>query len=150
MERSPNVLFLCTGNSVRSIIAEAILDREGKGRFQAFAAGSFPKGEAHTQAIELRKTMGYPTETFRSKSWDELSGPDGPKMDCVLTVCDNAANEVCPTWPGHQQTAHREIPDPAAVEGTEAKKRSALTDAFTMLKNRLSIFLNLPFQSLDQ
>ena len=145
-----NVLFLCTGNSARSIMAEAILAREGEGKFQAFSAGSFPKGEVHPNAIELLKTMGYQSDTFRSKSWDEFSGPDRPKMDFIFTVCDNAANETCPIWPGQPITAHWGIPDPVAMEGSAAEQRLAFADAYKMLKNCITIFVNLPFHDLGQ
>jgi len=149
-DRSFNVLFLCTGNSARSIIAEAILGKEGQGKFRAFSAGSFPKGEVHPYAIELLKTMGYKTDAFRSKSWDEFVEPGVPEMDIVITVCDNAANEVCPIWSGQPITAHWGIPDPAAVEGPETKKRLAFTDAFRILKKYISILVNLPIQSDDK
>ena len=125
-----NVLFLCTGNSARSIMAEAILAKEDAGRFQAFSAGSSPKGEVHPSAIALLKNMDYETNVFRSKSWDEFSGPNAPKIDFVFTVCDNAASEPCPIWPGHPMTAHWGIPDPAAVEGTEVEKTQAFADAY--------------------
>jgi arsenate reductase len=145
-----NVLFLCTGNSARSIMAEAILAKEGAGRFQAFSAGSFPKGEVHPSAIALLKNMDHETDVFRSKSWDEFSGPNAPKIDFVFTVCDNAANEVCPIWPGHPVTAHWGIPDPAAVEGTEVEKALAFADAYKMLSKRIEAFINLPIKSLDK
>lgn len=144
-----NVLFLCTGNSARSIMAEAILAKEGAGRFQAFSAGSFPKDEVHPSAIALLKNMDYETDVFRSKSWDEFSGPNAPKIDFVFTVCDNAASELCPIWPGHPMTAHWGIPDPAAVEGTEIEKTLAFTDAYKMLNKRIEAFINLPIKSLD-
>ena len=145
-----NVLFLCTGNSARSIMAEAILAKEGAGRFQAFSAGSFPKGEVHPSAIALLKNMDYETDVFRSKSWDEFSGPNAPKIDFVFTVCDNAASELCPIWPGHPMTAHWAIPDPAAVEGTEVEKALAFADAYRMLNKRIEVFVNLPIESLDK
>ena len=145
-----NVLFLCTGNSARSIMAEAILAKEGAGRFQAFSAGSFPKGEVHPSAIALLKNMDYETDVFRSKSWDEFSGPNAPKIDFVFTVCNNAASEPCPIWPVHPMTAHWGIPDPAAVEGTEAEKTLAFADAYRMLNKRIEVFVNLPIQSLDK
>lgn len=144
-----NVLFLCTGNSARSIMAEAILAKEDAGRFQAFSAGSFPKGEVHPSAVALLKSMDYETDVFRSKSWDEFSGPNAPKIDFVFTVCDNAANEVCPIWPGHPMTAHWGIPDPAAVEGTEVEKTLAFADAYKMLNKGIEAFINLPIKSLD-
>lgn len=149
-DRVFNVLFLCTGNSARSIMAEAILSKHGEGKFRAFSAGSFPQGKVHPSAIELLKTLGYETESFRSKSWDEFSGPEAPKMDFVFTVCDSAADEACPLWPGHPMTAHWGIPDPAAVEGTDAGIRSAFADAFRILNHRISGFDNLPVESLDR
>ncbi|MGB5216519.1 MAG: arsenate reductase ArsC [Anderseniella sp.] len=145
-----NVLFLCTGNSARSIMAEAILAKEDAGRFQAFSAGSFPKGEVHPSAIALLKNMDYETNVFRSKSWDEFSGPNAPKIDFVFTVCDNAASEPCPIWPGHPMTAHWGIPDPAAVEGTEVEKTQAFADAYRVLNKRIEVFINLPIESLDK
>lgn len=149
-DRVFNVLFLCTGNSARSILAEAILAKEGKRSFRAFSAGSFPQGKVNPHAIELLETMGYETSDFRSKSWNEFADPHAPKMDCVFTVCDSAANEVCPVWPGHPMSAHWGIPDPATVEGTDAERRLAFAEAFRMLRNRISIFVNLPVQSLDR
>ena len=145
-----NVLFLCTGNSARSIMAEAILAKEDAGRFQAFSAGSFPKGEVHPSAIALLKNMDYETNVFRSKSWDEFSGPNAPKIDFVFTVCDNAASEPCPIWPGHPMTAHWGIPDPAAVEGTEVEKTQAFADAYRVLNKRIEVFINLPIESHDK
>ncbi|MBB4305490.1 protein-tyrosine-phosphatase [Rhodobium orientis] len=148
-EKTYNVLFLCTGNSARSILAEAILGREGAGRFQAFSAGSQPKGEVHPFAIDLLKKLGYTTDHFGSKSWDVFAAPDAPQMDFVFTVCDNAASEVCPVWPGQPMSAHWGVPDPAAAEGTEAERRYAFADAYRMLAHRISIFVNLPITSLD-
>ena len=145
-----NVLFLCTGNSARSILAECILNREGKGRFRAFSAGSHPKGQVHPYAIALLKKLNHPTAGLRSKSWDEFAAPDAPQLDFVFTVCDNAANEVCPIWPGQPMTAHWGLPDPAAAEGTEAEKHFAFADAYRMLLNRISIFTSLPMRSLDR
>jgi protein-tyrosine-phosphatase len=145
-----NVLFLCTGNSARSILAECILNREGKGRFRAFSAGSHPKGQVHPFAVELLKKLNHPTAGLRSKSWDEFAAPDAPQLDFVFTVCDNAANEVCPIWPGQPMTAHWGLPDPAAAEGTEAEKHFAFADAYRMLLNRISIFTSLPMRSLDK
>lgn len=143
-----NVLFLCTGNSARSILAEAILNREGQGRFRAFSAGSFPKGEVHPMAIEVLQGLGYPTGDFRSKSWDEFAGPGAPEIDFIFTVCDNAAGETCPIWPGHPLTAHWGIEDPAAVEGSG--QRDAFVQAYHQLQRRLSLFLALPLASIDR
>ena len=145
-----NVLFLCTGNSARSIFGEAILNRLGAGRFRAYSAGSRPAGRANPNAIALLKRLEYPTEGLRSKSWEEFAGPGAPEMDFVFTVCDNAARESCPVWPGHPMTAHWGIPDPAAVEGTEAEVALAFADAYRMLKNRIALFINLPIASLDK
>lgn len=144
------VLFLCTGNSARSIMAEAILSRDGAGRFKAFSAGSHPKGALHPYASDLLKKLNYNTNSFRSKSWDEFAVEGAPKLDFAFTVCDNAAGEVCPIWPGQPMTAHWGIPDPAAVEGTEAERRLAFAEAYRMLNNRISIFINLPLASLDR
>jgi protein-tyrosine-phosphatase len=145
-----NVLFICTGNSARSIIAEAILNREGRGRFRAFSAGSHPKGAVHPYAIDLLKRMNYPVDGVRSKSWDEFAGPGAPPLDFAFTVCDDAAGEVCPVWPGQPMTAHWGLPDPAAAEGSDAEKRAAFADTFRMLNNRIGIFVNLPIASLDR
>lgn len=145
-----NVLFLCTGNSARSILAEACLNREGRGRFTAYSAGSHPKGEVHPMAIDLLKRANYDTSGLRSKSWDEFAVPGAPKMDFVFTVCDSAAAEACPVWPGQPMTAHWGVPDPAAVEGTETEKALSFADAYRMLGNRISIFVNLPIASLDR
>ena len=144
-----NILFLCTGNSARSIMAEALLNREGKGRFRAFSAGSRPAGEVHPFARQLLEKERHDVEGFRSKSWDEFSGGDGPKFDFVFTVCDNAAAEQCPVWPGQPMTAHWGMPDPAATEGPPAE-RVAFADAYRMLRQRIGIFVNLPVQSLDR
>ena len=145
-----NVLFLCTGNSARSIIAECVLNRLGVGRFQAFSAGSFPKGEVHPYALDVLRRQNYPTNELRSKSWNEFAGLSALPLDFVFTVCDNAAGEVCPIWPGQPMTAHWGIPDPAGVEGTEAERRLAFADTLRMLTNRIAIFVNLPIQSLDR
>jgi protein-tyrosine-phosphatase len=145
-----NVLFLCTGNSARSILAECILNREGRGRFRAFSAGSQPKGQVHPFALELLKKMNHPTAGLRSKSWDEFAQPGAPTLDFVFTVCDNAASEVCPIWPGQPMTAHWGVPDPAAAEGSDAERHLAFADAYRMLSNRISIFTNLPMHSLDR
>lgn len=142
------VLFLCTGNSARSILAESILNREGRGKFVAYSAGSQPRGDVHPFALDLLERMNYPTAALRSKSWDEFA--TGPELDFVFTVCDNAANEVCPVWPGQPMTAHWGVSDPAAAEGTEAQRRLAFADAYRQLNNRISIFVNLPIQSLDR
>ena len=145
-----NVLFLCTGNSARSIIAECILNREGKGRFRAFSAGSHPKGQVHPFAIDLLKKLNHSTAGLRSKDWKEFAAPSAPVMDFVFTVCDNAADEVCPVWPSQPMTAHWGLPDPAAVEGTEAERHLAFADAYRMLLNRISVFTSLPMKSLDR
>jgi arsenate reductase len=145
-----NVLFLCTGNSARSILAEAILNRVGARRFKAFSAGSHPKGEVHPYALQLLKSLNYDTSFARSKSWEEFAAPGAPEMNFVFTVCDDAAMEACPVWPGQPMTAHWGVPDPAAVEGTEAEKHLAFADAYRMLNNRISIFVNLPMQTIDK
>jgi arsenate reductase len=145
-----NVLFLCTGNSARSILAEAILNRVGQGRFKAFSAGSQPKGQVHPYALDLLKSLNHDTSFARSKSWEEFAVPGAPEMNFVFTVCDNAANESCPVWPGQPMTAHWGVPDPAATEGTEAEKRLAFADAYRMLNNRISIFTSLPMNTLDR
>lgn len=148
--RSCNVLFLCTGNSARSILAEAILNKLGKEKFVAYSAGSMPKGEVHPQTLALLERLGFPTEGLRSKSWDEFGGPDAPQLDFVFTVCDNAADEVCPVWPGHPMTAHWGIPDPAAVAGSESEIASAFRDAFRILQRRIELFAALPVEKLDR
>jgi arsenate reductase len=145
-----NVLFLCTGNSARSIIAECLLNREGRGHFRAFSAGSHPTGRLHPYALDLLNNQNYPTAQLRSKSWGEFAGPGSTPLDFVFTVCDNAANEVCPVWPGQPVSAHWGVPDPAAVEGSETVKRAAFADAMRMLTQRISIFVNLPLASLDK
>jgi arsenate reductase len=150
MNQTYNVLFLCTGNSARSILAEAILRKEGEGRFRAFSAGSQPKGEVHPLAIELLRNLKHDTSFARSKSWDEFSTPGAPKMDFVFTVCDSAANEACPVWPGQPITAHWGIPDPAAAEGTDAQKHLAFAEAYRQLSSRISAFLSLPLASIDR
>lgn len=149
-ERIYNALFLCTGNSARSILAEGILEREGKGRFKAFSAGSIPAGKVHPYFLDLLKSMEHPIEHLRSKNWDEFSSADAPKLDFVFTVCDNAAGETCPVWPGQLMTAHWGIPDPAAVTGSKAEKRAAFTEAYRMMFNRVSLFLALPLESIDK
>lgn len=145
-----NVLFLCTGNSARSLIAEAIMDREGMGRFKGYSAGSRPTGAPHPYALDLLRRENHDVSSLRSKSWDEFAGPDAPRMDFVFTVCDQAAAEECPFWPGQPMSAHWGLPDPAAVEGLEAVKRLAFADTYRMLRARISIFVNLPMSSLDQ
>jgi protein-tyrosine-phosphatase len=145
-----NVLFLCTGNSARSILAEAILNREGRGKFVGYSAGSMPKGEVHPFALDLLKKLNHPTAELRSKSWDEFAVLGAPEMDFVFTVCDNAANEVCPVWLGQPMTAHWGIPDPAAVEGPETERRLAFAEAYRRLDNRISIFTALPLAALDR
>jgi len=149
-ERVYNVLFLCTGNSARSILAEGLLNFEGRGRFRAFSAGSFPKGTVNPFALTTLKQAGLPTEGYRSKSWDEFARGDAPVMDFVFTVCDDAAGEVCPVWPGHPVTAHWGMPDPAAVEGSEAEKAQAFRETLRMLTNRIRVFTALPIAKLDR
>jgi arsenate reductase len=145
-----NVLFLCTGNSARSILAEAIMNHRSKGRFKAFSAGSHPKGAVHPLALALLERMGIANQGLRSKAWDEFAQPGAPPLDFVFTVCDNAAGEVCPHWPGQPMTAHWGQPDPAAVEGTDLDKTSAFRDAFRMLERRIALFTALPIASLDR
>jgi arsenate reductase len=149
-DRIYNVLFLCTGNSARSILAESILAKDGDGRFRAFSAGSQPKGIVNPFALKVLRSFDYPAEGFHSKSWEEFARPDVPVMDFVFTVCDNAAGEACPVWPGQPMTAHWGIEDPAAVEGTDIKKEAAFVAAFRYLKNRISVFIALPITSLDR
>jgi len=144
-----NVLFLCTGNSARSIMAEAIMDQKGKPNFTAYSAGSHPNGSVHPGALRQLESARLPIEGYRSKSWDEFSTPDAPRLDFVFTVCDNAAAEVCPIWPGQPMTAHWGIPDPAAVQGSEEEIQRAFHSAFLMLDRRISLFLCLPLASLD-
>ena len=148
-DRIDNVLFLCTGNSARSILAEAILNHLGNGRFRGFSAGSHPKGEVHPLAIDLLRRLRLPIEGLRSKSWDEFAAPGAPRLDFVFTVCDDAAGEVCPCWPGTPVTAHWGIPDPAAVQGTEVDRQLAFRQAFTALERRIKAFISLPHTSLD-
>ena len=149
-QKTYNVLFLCTGNSARSVIAETILNRLGKGRFRAYSAGSYPKGEVHPLAIDLLKSLGMPTDGLRSKSWDEFAAPGAPQMDFVFTVCDDAAGEVCPIWPGSPVTAHWGVPDPAAVEGEEATRRNAFREAYSRLDRRIRLFTRLRVGDLDR
>jgi arsenate reductase len=145
-----NVLFLCTGNSARSILAESLLNRKGAGRFQAYSAGSHPAGKVNPHALELLQRLGHPTSELRSKRWDEFAAPGAPTLDFVFTVCDNAAGEVCPIWPGQPITAHWGIADPAAVTGSEADKRKAFEDAHRILDRRISLFVSLPVHSLER
>jgi len=145
-----NVLFLCTGNSARSILAEAILNKIGDGRFHAYSAGSHPRGEVNPHALDLLKRLGYDTSVFRSKPWDEFAAPDAPKLDFVMTVCDSAAGEICPIWPGQPMTAHWGMPDPAATEGTPAEIALAFAETYKMLDRRLSLFANLKISALDR
>ena len=148
MDRPFNVLFLCTGNSARSIMAESILTKDGGKNFQAFSAGSQPKGDVNPLAIETLEKLGYPTAELRSKSWDEFDAPGAPAMDFVITVCDNAAGEVCPIWPGHPIRAHWGIEDPASVEGSKFEQLTAFATAFRYLKSRISLFTALPIKKL--
>jgi arsenate reductase len=147
---SYNILFLCTGNSARSIMAEAILNHKGKGGFTAYSAGSHPTGTVRPEAMKELESAGISTAGFRSKSWDEFSGPDAPQMNFVFTVCDSAANEVCPFWPGQPMTAHWGIPDPAAVKGTSEEIGRAFRDAYVVLDRRIGLFLSLPHSTLEQ
>ena len=144
-----NVLFLCTGNSARSILAESLLNNLGKGRFHAFSAGSHPAGQVNPFALALLEKNRFPTGELRSKPWDEFARPDSPRLDFVITVCDKAAGEVCPVWPGQPMTAHWGIPDPAAVEGSDDAKHHAFVEAMSQLQRRISMFVSLPFASLD-
>jgi arsenate reductase len=150
VDRIYNVLFLCTGNSARSILAESLLNSLGQGRFRAFSAGSFPKGQVHPMAIELLTRMNLPTEGLRSKSWDAFAAPGAPPIDLIFTVCDNAAGEVCPIWPGKPMTAHWGIADPAAVEASETDKAFAFRKAFKELETRIKRLTSLPIDSLDR
>lgn len=145
-----NVLFLCTGNSARSIMAECIMNREGMGKFKAYSAGSTPTGKVNPHAIALLKKLNYDVSALRSKSWDEFASPDSPVFDFVFTVCDDAANETCPIWPGQPMSAHWGVPDPARAEGTEAEKGLAFDEAYRMLHQRISIFVSLPIASLSK
>ncbi len=149
-ERRYNVLFLCTGNTARSVLAESILRKDGAGRFNAFSAGSQPKGVVNPFALKVLAGYGYPTDGMRSKSWDEFAVPGAPVMDFVFTVCDSAAGETCPIWPGTPMTAHWGVADPAAVEGADWEKEAAFVTAFRQLKNRISVFLSLPLASIDR
>jgi arsenate reductase len=149
-DRPHNVLFLCTHNSARSVIAECVMKRLGAGRFKAYSAGSQPSGRIHPYALDLLKRLNYDTSGIRSKSWEEFARPDAPKLDFVFTVCDDAANEVCPVWPGQPMSAHWGLPDPSRAEGTEGERRYAFADTHRMLYQRIGIFTNLPLKSLDQ
>ncbi len=144
-----NVLFLCTGNSARSVMAEAILNREGKGRFRAFSAGSKPQGKVNPHTLTLLKGLGYDTTAFRSKGWDEFAGPGAPPMDFIFTVCDDAAGETCPIWPGHPATAHWGVPDPAKATGTPTEIQLAFDQAYRLLNTRIGVFISLPLEKLD-
>jgi arsenate reductase len=150
LDRTFNVLFLCTGNSARSILAESLLNHWGNGRFRGFSAGSFPKGAVHPCALKLLQSLEMPTEGLRSKSWDEFAGPNAPVMDFVFTVCDQAAGEVCPVWPGQPITAHWGMPDPAAVDSSDVEQWQAFRETFKGLENRIKIFAALPVASLDR
>lgn len=145
-----NVLFLCTGNSARSILAEAILAREGEGRLNAFSAGSNPRGEVHPLALHVLRELGHRTEGLRSKGWDEFAGPGAPELDVVFTVCDSAAGETCPLWPGQPMTAHWGIADPAAATGTDVERLVAFQEAYRSLARRIGLFLELPLASIDR
>jgi arsenate reductase len=149
-DRPYNVLFLCTGNSARSIIAEALMNREGAGRFRAFSAGSMPTGRVNPHTRPIVESLGFSFEHFRSKAWDEFSAPGAPALDFIFTVCDNAAGEVCPVWPGQPMTAHWGVPDPAAASGSEAEIGAAFADTARMLGNRIRLFLSLPLAKLDR
>jgi arsenate reductase len=145
-----NVLFLCTHNSARSIIAEAVMNRLGMGKFKGYSAGSQPSGRVHPYAMDLLQKLNYDTSALRSKNWEEFAAPGAPQLDFVFTVCDNAANEVCPYWPGQPMSAHWGLPDPSAYEGSETERRVAFADTHRMLYQRISIFTNLPLASLDK
>lgn len=150
VDRVYNVLFLCTGNSARSVLGEVLLNALGKGRFRAFSAGSTPKGQIHPMTLAILAEAGLSTEGLRSKSWDEFAAPGAPQLDFVFTVCDNAAGETCPIWPGQPMSAHWGIEDPAAVSGPEFKQRAAFADALRFMRNRVTAFANLPLESIDR
>ncbi|WP_417275780.1 arsenate reductase ArsC [Castellaniella sp.] len=149
-ERTYNVLILCTGNSARSIMAEALINTMGQGRFHAYSAGSHPTGKVNPFAIEKAQSVNYPTDNLRSKSWDEFATPEAPQMDFIITVCDNAAGEICPVWPGQPISAHWGFEDPAAVQGTDDEKRKAFDLTFRHMTNRVRVFVSLPLKMLDQ
>lgn len=149
-EQTLKVLFLCTGNSARSIIAESVLNRLGQGRFQAFSAGSHPAGQINPYTVDLLKQLNYPTDNLYSKDWNAFAKPDSPELDFVFTVCDRAAGEPCPAWPGQPMTAHWGFPDPAAFQGTETETRAFFADLYGQIERRLSIFVNLPLDALDR
>jgi len=149
-EKPYNVLFLCTGNSARSILAEAILNQLGAGRFNAYSAGSFPKGEVNPHTLDFLRRLGIPTDFALSKSWNKFAKPDAPKLDFVNTVCDSAAVEVCPVWVGHSMMAHWRVPDPAEAKGKDAEIRLAFADAYRLLRDRISAFISLPIRSLEK
>jgi protein-tyrosine-phosphatase len=144
-----NILILCTGNSARSILAEAIVNRLGEGRFVGYSAGSTPKGEVHPQALALLRRLGHPTDNLRSKSWDAFAAADGPRFDFIITVCDNAANEACPVWPGRPTSSHWGMPDPAAAEGSDEDVARAFAETYRLLSHRIGLFVRLPFESLS-
>jgi arsenate reductase len=150
VERIYSALFLCTGNSARSILAESLLNHWGRGKFHGLSAGSFPKGQAHPMAVELLQRMNLPAQNLRSKSWDEFAAPGAPPIDFIFTVCDSAAGEVCPVWPGKPMTAHWGIADPAAVEGSDAERAFAFRRAFQELETRIKLLTSLPIESLDR
>jgi len=150
MQKTYNILVLCTGNSARSILAETLFNTLGAGRFKAYSAGSHPTGRVNPFAIEKLRILGYPTENLRSKSWDEFAQPDSPQMDFIVTVCDNAAGEVCPLWPGHPVSAHWGFPDPAAASGSDEEKRAAFAQTLRQIKSRVEQFLGLPLETLDR
>ena len=149
-DRVYNVLFLCTGNSARSILAESLINHWGRGRFRGFSAGSHPKGAVHPMALKLLQEVRLPTQGLRSKSWDEFAEPSAPPLDFVFTVCDNAAGEVCPYWPGHPITAHWGVPDPAAVQGSESQQWAAFRETLRLLENRIKLFVSLPIGTIDR